>query len=360
MERCTADPQVSQSALQQEALGTSNSAESAANAGEAGMSGLDSARAAPRVHRAEDARDGSATRVRRAIERLQRQPGQTLLQSQPQSQPQPQPHSAGNAFNDSHDVALSRLVELEIIPRLMLLHGSSTPARSESASLSTVFLGAVHVEALARLAAEGDAGAASAYARALLDAGASLEQIYLDLLGPTAKLLGTRWEDDVYDFSVVTIALWRLQQVVYEQGSRMAPSRTPPGSGQRALLSATPGSTHTFGLTILAEFFTRAGWDVQHEVSTSWQNLNESVSGQWFDMVGISVAKAADVLDLASAIKTLRMLSVNPRLMVMVGGPASTLVTDLARVSGADLTARDAAGAVEMANRWMGIDVLSS
>jgi len=307
---------------------------------------------APSAFRPEESRAGSVARVKRAVERLQRQSADPPSQSQrglALSEPQ----------GEGHECALSRLVELEIIPRLMLLHGVP-PVEAEPQPVGpAVYQGSVHVAALARLAAEGDAGSASMYVRSLLDAGASLEQVYLDLLGPAAKLLGTQWEDDVYDFSIVTIGLWRLQQIVHEQGSRIDASWAPPSSGQRALLSATPGSNHTFGLAILAEFFTRAGWDVQHEVTISWVNLKQMVGEQWFDMVGLSVAKAADVLELSSAIAALRQVSVNPRLLVMVGGPASTLVTDLAQVSGADLTACDAASAVELANRWMGTSVSS-
>lgn len=307
---------------------------------------------APSAFRPEESRAGSIARVKRAVEQLQRQ-------SAAQAPLSPHGHGLAEPGSEGHETALSRLVELEIIPRLMLLHGV-VPAEMRPQTVGpAVFLGSVHVDALARLAADGDASGASGYVRALLDAGATLEQVYLDLLGPAAKLLGTLWEDDVYDFSKVTIGLWRLQQIVYEQGSRLDASWTPPSSGQRALLSATPGSTHTFGLAILAEFFTRAGWDVQHEVTTSWVNLKQMVGDQWFDMVGISVAKAADVLDLSSAITALRQVSVNPRLLIMVGGPASSLVTDLAQVSGADLTASDAPGAVELANRWMGISVSS-
>ena len=304
---------------------------------------------APSAFRPEESRAGSAVRVKRAVDRLQQQSG---LQSHPEQRFDRQALQC-----EGQETALSRLVELEIIPRLMLLHGApAVEVQSPQLGLAVV-LGSVQVEALARLAAEGEPNGASSYVRSLLDAGASLEQVYLDLLGPAAKLLGSQWEDDVYDFSSVTIGLWRLQQVVHEQGSRLDASWTPPSSGQRALLSATPGSNHTFGLAILAEFFARAGWDVQHEVTTSWVNLKQMVGAQWFDMVGISVAKAADVLDLSAAIAALRQVSVNPQLLVMVGGPASTLVTDLAQVSGADLTACDAASAVELANRWMGNSV---
>ena len=350
MERWTSETDAHCSPMQQ------NSSEPCRTGGNLGNPAdrVNDERGVPGALRPEVSRAGSVARVKRAVDRLQRQPSPNAQWPQ-----QPQLLPAHSALSANDEGELSRLVELEIIPRLMLLHGVAPTDAHPLPPCSALSVGSVQVAALARLAVEGDASGASVYVRSLMDGGASLEQVYLDLLGPAAKLLGTRWEDDVYDFSIVTIGLWRLQQIVYEQGSRLDASWTPPSSGQRALLSATPGSAHTFGLAILAEFFTRAGWDVRQEVTTSWVNLKETVGEQWFDMVGISVAKAADVLDLSSAIAGLRQVSVNPRVLIMVGGPASSLVTDLAKVSGADLMAGDASTAVELANRWMGISVSS-
>jgi methanogenic corrinoid protein MtbC1 len=57
---------------------------------------------------------------------------------------------------------------------------------------------------------------------------------------------------------------------------------------------------------------------------------------------------------LASAILDLRRVSRNPKLFVMVGGPAMALVPDLAERCGADAMAGDATSAVATANQWLG------
>ncbi len=254
--------------------------------------------------------------------------------------------------NTSQDMQLSRIVELEIIPRLMLMH-SAQPLQDRP-PLPALVLTDEHVHTLARLAAEGDADSASSYVRALLDAGASQEQVFLDLLAPCARWLGELWDDDRYDFSQVTIGLWRLQRVLHEQGSRFNPVARPDADGHRALLAAVPGAQHTFGVVMAAEFFSRAGWDVECEPKASWRDLQSRLTGNWFDMFGLSIATGDSIAHVASAILDMRESSANPQLFVMVGGPMAAQLPDLAALCGADAMACEATHAVETANSGVG------
>ena len=252
------------------------------------------------------------------------------------------------ASNTPQDLQLSRIVELEIIPRLMLMH-SAQPLR-ERPLLPVLVLTTEHVHTLAHLAAEGDAESASSYVRALADAGASQEQVFLDLLAPCARWLGELWEDDRYDFSQVTIGLWRLQRVLHEQGSRFNPVSRPDADSHRALMAAVPGAQHTFGVVMAAEFFTRAGWDVACEPQASWSDLQARLTGNWFDMFGLSIATGDSIPHVASAILDMREASANPTIFVMVGGPMAAQMPELAQLCGADSMACDACSAVEAAN----------
>ena len=249
--------------------------------------------------------------------------------------------------NMGREMELSRIVELEIIPRLMLMH-SGMPLQ-ERRPLPTLLLTVEHVVALAQLATEGDADSAGSYVRALLDAGASQEQVFLDLLAPCARWLGQMWDEDQYDFSQVTIALWRLQRVLHEQGSRFTQVARPDAESHRALLAAVPGAQHTFGVVMAAEFFSRAGWDVDCEPKATWMDLRARLSGNWFDMFGLSIATGDSVIQVASAILDMREASANPRVFVMVGGPMAAEMPDLAALCGADAMACEACSAVAAA-----------
>ena len=255
------------------------------------------------------------------------------------------------AGSGAPELQLTRIVEFEIIPRLMLLHGdvAAPPAPSRQDFAIT----AAHVETLAHVAVVGDPDRTAQFVQALIAAGAPLEQVFLQLLSPAAKLMGQFWTDDVYSFSEVTIGLWRLQQVLHEHSSGFRLGAPAP-QARRALLAPEPGSQHTFGVAMLSEFFARDGWFVQYEPKSGWDDLKAALAADWYDMFGLSVGVDMTVPEVASAILELRRSSRNPNLFVMVGGPAMTLVPDLAERCGADAMASDATSAVATANHWLG------
>lgn len=255
------------------------------------------------------------------------------------------------AVNATQEVQLARVIELEIIPRLMLMHAAkASPNHPQS---KTVRLTEQHVEALVKLAVGADAASASSYVRALVDAGAELEDVFLDLLAPCARRLGELWEEDAFDFTQVTIGLWRLQELLYEQSNRFLAPSGPGQEGLRTLLAAVPGAQHTFGVTMVAELFSRAGWDVRCENRCEWNDLDRVLGREWFDMFGLSVATSDSIVHVASAILRLRQASVNPHIFVMVGGPMASIHADLAQLCGADAMAVEAASGVELATRWV-------
>lgn len=247
----------------------------------------------------------------------------------------------------SQQAQLSRVVELEIIPRLMLLHRLPHMPR---APLPQVQITAEQVQALTELAADGTPEATIAFVRQVLDDGATQEQVFLDLLAASARLMGEWWEQDLYNFSQVTIGLWRLQRVLHEFSEPLRASVRRDGDSRRVLLAAVPGSQHTFGIALVAEFFSRASWEVACEPRLGWAELAALARRDWFDVVGLSVSASDSVAEVASGILDIRRASGNPGLFVMVGGPMAGVMPDLARRCGADAMAGDAPSAVDAAN----------
>lgn len=252
------------------------------------------------------------------------------------------------ADNPAPALQLSRVVELEIIPRLMLLHSSQAPAIPPAPSPAFAIT-AAHVETLTHLAVDPDPARALDFVAAVSSAGAPRQDVLLKLLVPAARLMGQLWIDDVYDFSQVTIGLWRLQQVLHDEALRLRAPGMPRGG--RALFAVVPGSQHSFGVSIVAEFFARDGWTVDFDPCADWPDVRRAVENETYDVLGVSISMDEQIPSVASAILDLRRASCARDLYVMVGGPVASRLPDLARRCAADAMATEAPEALAMANR---------
>jgi len=238
---------------------------------------------------------------------------------------------------------LTRTVELDVIPRLLMAH--PTPVVPAVAGLLVT---AAHVADLVGLVLS--RAEAVAFVEGMHDQGAAAESLYLDLLAPAARRLGEMWEDDACDFTEVTIGLWRLQNAMRELSSSFLRATDHRASGRtngpRVLLVPLPGEAHTFGLSMVYEFFRRAGWNAWSGPVASSADLRGLVRREWVEVIGFSLA-CDEKLDVVRAeIRSVRRASMNPGLGVLVGGPGFTANPLLSAEVGADGTATDGHQAV--------------
>ncbi len=238
---------------------------------------------------------------------------------------------------------LTRTVELDVIPRLLMAHPTPVvPTPTPAALLVT----AMHVADLVGLVLSRAEPEAVAFVEGMHDQGAAAESIYLDLLAPAARRLGEMWEDDTCDFTEVTIGLWRLQNAMRELSPSFLRSPDTRTNGPRALLVPLPGEAHTFGLSMVYEFFCRAGWNAWSGPVASSADLRSLVRHEWVEVIGFSLA-CDEKLDVVRAeIRSVRRASMNPGLGVLVGGPGFTANPLLSAEVGADGTATDGRQAV--------------
>jgi len=258
--------------------------------------------------------------------------------------------------NDLSPFALARIVEAEIIPRLLLAHRSQAPGDTRvQAEGGTIT--AADAERFAAASLKSEAYALLVEVDVLLAAGISVETIFLDLLAPAARQLGIWWEEDICDFVDVTMGLWRLQEIVHELAARSPGAAERRTGERRALFAPLPGEQHGFGSLMVEEFFRRAGWTTSSEVCVTEDDLVALVSKGWFELVGLTVSCEDHISRLPAVIGALRRASRNPRLGVMVGGRVFSEHPELAIGCGADATAADARRAVLVAETLL--DVLA-
>lgn len=245
-----------------------------------------------------------------------------------------------------YDHSLSTLIESEIIPRLMVAHEQAVPA---AGGAGVAAIDAAELAAFAPLVMQIEADALLALVEAILARGVGVDTVMVDLLAPTARLLGQYWEDDRCDFVDVTMGLWRLQEVVHEIAARFPAERYPAAGARRALFATMPGDQHNFGTVVIDELFRRNGWLTDRLSEVETPDLLRRVADDWFDMIGLTISCDCHIAPLPALLVALRNVSRNPRVCVMVGGRIFSADPDLAVQVGADGTARDAKLALEVA-----------
>ncbi len=252
--------------------------------------------------------------------------------------------------------ALFRTVENEIIPRLMLLHRGEGEAagRAARASNDRYSISAQQVTEFTAEVLKGHEPAIE-YLKVLVNDGAGLDGLCLHLLAPTARLLGEMWEDDVVDFTDVTIALGRLQGVLRGLSASMQLPRSSASAGRKAVFASVPGEQHTFGLAMVCDFFRLSGWSVWSESLEHSQAaaLVSMVREQHFDVVGFAIGNDKSIASLAELIRQVRKCSMNKQLGILVGGPLLVARPQIATLVGADATGADARQAMLEAEKLL-------
>ena len=229
---------------------------------------------------------------------------------------------------------LARTLESQVIPRLVEHHRDLIPDEIDALAAPAP---AEVAELVAALIDDSD-GRVHAVVQQLQQRSVTIESIYLDLLTPAARRLGTLWEEDGVDFATVTVALGRLQRLLRVLSPAFGSEVQHPSLGRRVLLTQPDQELHMFGLAMVAEFFRRDGWDVLGGVAGVGIDAVQWTRRDWFDAVGFSIGHESRLPWLRDTIGAVRSTSRNRSLVVLVGGPVFSLNPGWAEEVGADAT----------------------
>lgn len=269
----------------------------------------------------------------------------------------------GNVGGGDEDGDLSRLLENLVIPKLIANRDNRAGfldlnTLSHAASLSrTRAITDADVEEFTRLSIDGEAHVLLDFVDHCLETGSSVETIYVELLAPAARRLGEYWEEDSQDFVGVTMGLWRIQEILRELTLRIPP-KSRHGHGQRsALFSPMPGEQHSFGTLMVGECFQRAGWDSDVLIDPTQSELNGKLAKRHYDLIGLTVSCDCSTGSLGRMVKTIRAVSSNPNIRILIGGRVINEQPELVGECGADATAIDAPSAVALAELLVPVKV---
>lgn len=233
----------------------------------------------------------------------------------------------------------------DIIPHLVRLHSTAPAAEILPVAGPTD----AEIEELAHIVLGPDVDASAAYVMVLRDRGVPVETLFVDLLEPTARLLGQMWQRDECDFIDVTLGTARLQKLLAILNTT---HDGPPVIDRRqVLLAMTPGEQHIFGLRMVEEVMVAGRWHVDTDYDATLESLAATVSEHWYAVVGLSLVNRSDLDQLRTAITAIRQHSCNPAIGIMVGGPPFLDAPELVDQVGADATAVNAISAALVAQK---------
>jgi MerR family transcriptional regulator, light-induced transcriptional regulator len=246
--------------------------------------------------------------------------------------------------------SLVKTIEGNILPHIVEYHLKAE--RLENGQLNMPAhpsIDSAHIDQLLLLLLQDDATPSANYVKELFANGIELEEIYLNLLTPVARKLGEQWESDDADFTQVTVALWRIKQLMYDLSPVFQEYAEYKQQGKNVMLVPLPGSQHTLGLFMVSEFFARAGWRVWGELAATEADILRMAKTQWFDVVGLSASVREQFPDLKRMIDEVRSVSLNPHVGIMIGSPVFNQNPELVEDLGADMVGVDAVDALEKA-----------
>lgn len=242
---------------------------------------------------------------------------------------------------------LAKVVQSEILPRLAAAHPVSALASGTPGAERVTTEG--DTRTLVTLLLANPADDAITFIENLHRAGATPVSLLLGIITHAAQMLGTLWEEDLYGFADVTIAVCHLQQVVRALSPSFQAAALVRPHADTALLVPAPGEQHTLGLVVLSEFFRRDGWYVTGGPNTTADEAIAAARSTWVDVVAFSIGSFHLIDSLTACVAAMRRVSRNRGISIMVGGPMLLTHPDLVQRTGADAAAVDALGAVREA-----------
>ena len=236
---------------------------------------------------------------------------------------------------------LAKVVSSEIVPRLMMMQ-QGCAARDEPVTFRDTH---EDITYFTRCLLASDSCESQSFIEKLERHGVQPDVILLEVFAPAARKLGELWTSDQCDFVQVSIGLHRLQSFMDDICSHLGGGVAHGPDAPSILLLSAPGETHEFGLAMVGNFFRADGWRV---TASSPSSVLHQIHARSYQVLGISLSCTRHLRKLPGLIADARRLSRNRSVRLIVGG---SLFSDpsLALELGADGTAMDAQGAVQLA-----------
>jgi MerR family transcriptional regulator, light-induced transcriptional regulator len=155
-----------------------------------------------------------------------------------------------------------------------------------------------------------------------------------------SRELGAKWDAEKVTYLQVTVAvgkLYALVRAIGADGTGLTPSTQ---RDKRALFASVPDEQHTLGVTIAAEVFRNAGWDIVLMINQSHQLLIDRAQVIRPPVVGYSISNSTGLDKLARLVVATRLAV--PNIIIAVAAGPDIDENTLRNVVDLDLVIADA------------------
>lgn len=182
----------------------------------------------------------------------------------------------------------------------------------------------------------------------VLREGASVTDLFLGLYTDSARLLGEMWVKDLCSFGDVTIGLTILHDLVRQNTQRLGTELELSRHDTFICLSPIPGQEHVFGTFMLEAFLLAKGYSVETSLAQTREVFLNNIATNKYNMIALSVAEDNQVNKCKKLIQSIRNMSFNQDIKILVGGFPFIQNDELYLDVGADATADNALQALEV------------
>jgi methanogenic corrinoid protein MtbC1 len=182
--------------------------------------------------------------------------------------------------------------------------------------------------------------AALDFIRQRRDAGLTRQGVYLGYIGAAARKLGEGWDEGRLSFVEVTIGTGHLYALMRALRAEGPPGGQPYDERRHALFATVPGETHGIGITMAADLFREAGWDIDLQVGRDHDGIVTHVETLQPQIIGLSLSTDHRLQDLIRLVVALRMTV--PRAVIGVAPGADLDDAQITEIVDIDLLFHDA------------------
>lgn len=162
--------------------------------------------------------------------------------------------------------------------------------------------------------------AAVSFIKEKLAEGVGRQKVYLEYIGAAAERLGKGWDEDRLSFVDVAIGTGHLYALMRAIRLKQVQSHEGLVLDKSALFAAVPGEIHGVGISMAANIFRDADWDIDLQLGTEHDTLVAHIEASQPKIIGLSLSSERSFEALVRLVIAIRIVAPEAILGVATGG----------------------------------------